>query len=113
MALSKTRETIWMSKNGSVRLERKRHSKSRSKRQRAKGNYWRTVTAYFLTIKYKTGAGYVHGENRRRGWTFTAGTQVRAYPKRNRGIYYPSVRRFKMRLTRNGNHDAPFYPAWY
>ncbi len=91
--LAPTRDQIYFSDNGRVRLER--HPVWRKGKNK---------TGYFLTVKFGLGAGYIGGA------TFSAGTRVKAYKAWGQGVYFP---RFKMRLTRNGNHKNRFYPGWW
>ena len=107
--LVETRETIWMSANGQIRLEREQVTRARSKRQQAKGNWWVNRMAYFLTVKKGLGAGYQ--VNGKRGWTAKLGTHVKSY---DRGGGMPSTRKLiQGRVTRNGNHSKPFFPGWF
>ena len=85
-----------MSRAGRVRIERKAASGHRAR-------------AYFLTVKFGKGAGYVD-ENGRRGATLRAGTIVRSYPAHG---LRAETKRFRIRLSRNANAPRPFYPAWY
>ncbi len=100
--LVETKQSIFFSKNGRVRLERG------TKWLGARGRFRRShAWTFFLTIKFGFGAGYQ--DNGKRGATFTAGTRVKAYRARGQ-VSYPW---FKMRYTRNGNHRHSFYPSWF
>lgn len=102
--LVRTKQTIWMSDNGRVRLERQGVTVPR----RFRRGYWTRRKAWFLTIKFGEGAGYQR--DGKRGRTLRVGTRVRAY--RYRGGY-PRVAWLRAEFTTNGNPPKPFYPAWY
>jgi hypothetical protein len=107
MSLVRTAQTVWLSKGSRVRFERARVTVHRGKRAWSKGRHWRNVTARYLTVKFRNGAGYVD-PNGRRGWTLTAGTRVHGYRAGRRKRH-----RVAVLLTRNGNHPRKFYPAWF